>query len=259
MSDPDVLSPPYAALEATGGTGSGGVDLWLLRAADMRAEVLAVEVLDQQEKDRAAAFMRSGDRARYIAAHVALRRLLAACTGKPARDLVFMREACPCCGAPHGRPALSGLSRSLHFSLSHGGDLILIGIADKPIGVDVEAEPDLEQVADFARLMHPAERSELAETPLAQQVAAFTRLWTRKEAYLKGLGTGLGRDPNADYLGSTGIAAPPPGWTIDNISADPGYAAAFAVQTSAGGTAQHGRPRRLPSTFTAPHPRVHRW
>jgi 4'-phosphopantetheinyl transferase len=257
-------------------------ELWLLRVSGLwgggpvgdpppgAASGLAVGELDADERHRADAFVHAVDRVRYLAAHIALRRLLAAVTGTAARDLVLVREPCPCCGAPHGRPALADASGAgsgasygrgpLHFSLSHGGDLVLIGIADVPIGVDVEALPEERALDDLASVLHPGEQAELAALPAEQRVAAFARLWTRKEAYLKGLGTGLGRDPGADYLGTTGRAPTPPGWTVADldltapppgIDADAGHAAAFAVRGGPAATATPAaaRPRWLAPDF----------
>jgi 4'-phosphopantetheinyl transferase len=96
--------------------------------------------------------------------------------------------------------------------------------------VDVEALPGAAVVADLASVLHPGERAELDALPADRRVAAFAGIWTRKEAYLKGIGTGLGRDPALDYLGGTGLAPAPPGWTVTDLDVGPGHAAAFAVQ-----------------------------
>jgi 4'-phosphopantetheinyl transferase len=53
-------------------------------------------------------------------------------------------------------------------------------------------------------------------------------MWTRKEAYLKALGTGLSRDPAEDYLGAD-AARRPAGWTLLDIFAGPRHNAAVAV------------------------------
>ena len=206
-----------------------------------------LDLLDAEERARAAAFVHDADRIRYIAAHVALRRLLGDATGRPPRDLVLIREPCPRCGEPHGRPALADPPRPLHFSLSHGGDLVLIGIAEVPIGVDVEGLPQGETVAELASVLHPGEQTELASLPADQLVPGFARLWTRKEAYLKGLGIGLGRDPSADYLGTAGLAPNPPGWTVTDLPTDdPDHAAALALR---GGSTAEVRVRRLSAAF----------
>ncbi|MEY9878154.1 4'-phosphopantetheinyl transferase [Streptacidiphilus sp. MAP12-33] len=254
MSDTDVRPSSFASTDRV--PLRAAADLWLLRAADVcasddHATALAAELLDRQERQQASVFRQPADKARYVAAHVSLRLLLAERVGVPARDLVYTREPCPCCGEPHGRPALADMTCPLHFSLSHGGDLVLIGIAETPIGVDVEPVPRGAEVEDLTPLMHPAERLEIDGCAPADRPLAFAGLWTRKEAYLKGLGTGLGRNPDADYLGTSGLAALPSGWTVANLAAGPGHAAAYAVRDRDPGDPGVGLLRELPSGFAA--------
>ncbi|MFC1410945.1 4'-phosphopantetheinyl transferase superfamily protein [Streptacidiphilus sp. N1-12] len=238
LSNGDGLAVDPSAVDPSNGDAPVG---------DAPAAAGVLDLLDAEERARAAAFVHDADRIRYVAAHVALRRLLGDATGRPARDLVLIREPCPRCGEPHGRPALADPPRPLHFSLSHGGDLVLIGIAEVPIGVDVEGLPRGETVAELASVLHPGEQTELASLPADQLVPGFARLWTRKEAYLKGLGIGLGRDPSADYLGTAGLAPNPPGWTVTDLPTDdPDHAAALAIQ---GGSAAEVRVRRLSAAF----------
>jgi 4'-phosphopantetheinyl transferase len=70
-------------------------------------------------------------------------------------------------------------------------------------------------------------------------------LWTRKEAYLKGLGTGLGRDLALDYLGTAAPELRPPDWHVADLPMPPGHAAAFAVRAGSG----EGSVRQLPHAF----------
>ena len=56
--------------------------------------------------------------------------------------------------------------------------------------------------------------------------AGALRRWVRKEAYLKGLGTGLGLDP-----ATVDLSVDPPGWQVLDIPAGSGAMSAVAVRT----------------------------
>jgi 4'-phosphopantetheinyl transferase len=211
----------------------GQVDLWLLRQPKVGSPAAALDrsVLDEAEAHRAGTCKRSVGGHLYATAHIALRRLLGAYLGRTAASIRFAREPCPGCGGPHGRPAVAtgaGASPDLHFSLSHGSGMVLVGVAATPIGADVELVPGAETVEICSPALHPEEHAELQAVPDQDRRAAFGRLWTRKEAYLKGLGTGLARDLSADYLGDDPLRRPP-GWTVLDIPCGPRYAAAAAV------------------------------
>ncbi|MFF4763634.1 4'-phosphopantetheinyl transferase family protein [Streptomyces sp. NPDC001292] len=190
--------------------------------------------LDARERRRALAFARAADRDRYVTAHPEPRRIPAARLGIAPRQVTLTREPCPVCGAPHGRPAVA--AGTPHFSLAHSGDLCLIALAATPVGVDMERVPPRDVATGLASCFHPRERAELTALPEDGQPLAVTRTWVRKEAYLKGLGTGLARELSTDHLG-TGVtpAEGPPGWTIADIAMDSSRGAAIAFrQRSAG-------------------------
>ncbi|MFE7511745.1 hypothetical protein ACFU8I_11035 [Streptomyces sp. NPDC057540] len=67
--------------------------------------------------------------------------------------------------------------------------------------------------------------------PVPARPAEFGRLWTRKEAYLKGIGTGLAHGTSTEYLGADARGRPP-GWTVLDLdlAEDRAYAAAVAVR-----------------------------
>jgi 4'-phosphopantetheinyl transferase len=216
----------------------GEPHIWLLSRPWSHTDPAALPVgeLDEDERERAAGLLRTGDRVRYLSAHVALRRVLAAYTGVPPRDLVLGRERCPCCGGPHGRPVLLGppaAGAGLMFSLSYSHQVAAVALAADPVGVDVQRVPSAGTVRLCLPDLHPAERAELAAVSARRRPAAFARLWTRKEAYLKGLGTGLRRDLAADYLGGRqGAGAGPAGWSVTDLPAPPGHAVAAAVRSA---------------------------
>ncbi|WP_405921415.1 4'-phosphopantetheinyl transferase family protein [Streptomyces sp. NBC_00122] len=188
----------------------------------------AVALLDAGEQERAGKLLRPADRQRYLASHLALRVLLGSYLGQAPEQVLLVREECPCCGGPHGRPAVAG--GAVHFSLSHSGDVAYLAFAGVPVGVDVEETPGPDAVADVMPLLHPAEVAELTALPEPARRPALARVWSRKEACLKAEGTGLARGVTEPYVGSAAAPASVPGWTLRDLPAPAGYAAAVAVR-----------------------------
>lgn len=217
--------------------------MWIVDAVRHgdRAERLAPGILDAGEQRRAESFAASADRRCYVAAHVALRILVGARLGVEPRDVRMVREPCPSCGGPHGRPVTDG---GVHFSLSHTRDVALLAFADVPVGVDVERVPEARVVAEIAAQLHPAEAAELAELPQEGRPTAFARVWTRKEAYLKGEGIGLAGGLNREHVGTGPHPLDPPGWILTDVAAPAGYAAAVAVRTAGRAPGEGRDPRK---------------
>ncbi|MFD9571541.1 4'-phosphopantetheinyl transferase family protein [Streptomyces sp. NPDC059982] len=210
-----------------------GVAVWSL---DTTREVIgghetagAVPMLDAAEQDRLSRLLRAGDRRSYLASHLGLRVLLGAYLGLAPEKVSLVREDCPCCGGPHGRPAVAG--GAVHFSLSHSDDMAYFAFAGVPVGVDIEGLPSASAVDDVLATLHPAETAELTGLPAAERPAALARVWSRKEAYLKATGTGLALGLAEPYVGSASTPAPVPGWTLRDLSAPDTYAAALALRT----------------------------
>lgn len=220
---PDHLEPP----------APGSIDLWLITSAGYPPVGEADRAaLDAEEQARARAFVQDQHRDRYLAAHVVLRRLLAAYLDQPPGELAFFREACPLCAAPHGRPAVRYRSRPLHFSLSYGTDRVLFGFAATALGVDIEEVPDIRAADEVATALHPDEQRELAALGDGERPRAFGRVWARKEAYLKGTGAGLGDGLAKFYLGSGVHPYSPPGWTLTDLDVGPRHTACAAVHSA---------------------------
>ncbi|WP_405739741.1 4'-phosphopantetheinyl transferase superfamily protein [Streptomyces sp. NBC_01525] len=182
----------------------GTPEVWLLPDAAgylrARGPDTAHAVLAADERRRAAALRPARARTRYTAAHLLLHELLGAYLGRDPASMTFVRERCPHCGAPHGRPLVA--DAPLHFSLSRGGGPVLLAFGDVPVGVDAEAVPSASGAEEVARLLHPGERAELAALPAADRPAACARCWTRKEAYLKGVGVGFASGPAEVRIGA---------------------------------------------------------
>jgi 4'-phosphopantetheinyl transferase len=191
-----------------------------------------VSVLDARERRRAERLQSDVDRRRFVAAHTALRRGLGERLEADPAALEFTRAPCTRCGGPHGRPIVlrpgGSLARraELHFSLSHSGSQALLAISEAPVGVDIEALPDTPMARRLTALMHPKEQARILSAPEAAQPTLFTRLWCRKEAYLKGVGIGFTHETTEGYLSSLELT---PGWRVENVDTPDGFAGAVAT------------------------------
>jgi 4'-phosphopantetheinyl transferase len=141
--------------------------------------------LSPEERARAARFIVPMHGRRYQAAHIQLRRLLGRELGQPPAAIEFAFGS-------NGKPELVH-SSSLHFNLSHSGDIGLIGISrERELGVDVEAErPTLDGLGIAHRFFTANETAWLAALAPVARVRGFCRLWTCKEAWMKSGGQGM--------------------------------------------------------------------
>ncbi|MGV9884735.1 4'-phosphopantetheinyl transferase family protein [Streptomyces sp. NPDC003379] len=183
------------------------------------------DLLDDDEKARARRGQRPGMRRRFVIAHAATRIIVGAQLGRAPDTVRFERGR-------WGKPAVAGVEQP-HFNLSHSGDLALLALAPRPVGVDVEeARTDLDG-ARLARRFFPEEERELVESGGRN---AFTRLWVRKEACVKAAGgrltQGMGlpvahTDAQVIVRHSTG---PLPGpWRVADLPLPEGRAGAVAL------------------------------
>jgi 4'-phosphopantetheinyl transferase len=170
------------------------VRVWTCRTHQARLDACRA-LLPPEEIARAGRRRREEDRAEAIVVAAFLRAALARETGEAPRALRF-RTDCRWCGDPgHGKPALAGRDGDgVSFSLSHTAGLALLAVGAREVGADVERRVDWD-VRPAARLaLTPAENARVAKAP-AGGVDDFLELWTRKEAYLKGIGLGMVHDP----------------------------------------------------------------
>ena len=85
----------------------------------------------------------------------------------------------------HGAPYLED---GPYFSISHCKQGIVVAVSETPIGIDIEAIRPLNEGL-VQKAMNPQEQVQIAAAANPEQ--EFIRLWTRKEAYVKMLGTGI--------------------------------------------------------------------
>lgn len=165
------------------------IDLWAVSLAPANATDGSYRrLLSPEEQARADRYLKSQDAERWTVARAMLRAVLASYLDGDPDNITFEYDS-------YNKPFLppDQLSEPLHFNLSHSDELMLLAVSrDSAMGIDVEATRPLDDIARVARrFFEPTETAALLALPAAEQIAAFYRCWTRKEAVLKAVGTGL--------------------------------------------------------------------
>jgi 4'-phosphopantetheinyl transferase len=163
------------------------IQIWFvsLRATDEWVRY-GVEILSPDERARAGAFAFKRYSDEFTIGRASLRILLSRYCGLDCAKLEFQYGR-------RGKPSISHLCPSLRFNMSHSSGLAVYAIASGcELGIDLEGlrdMPDLEEIA--SRYFCAEEYCDLINLPQSARQAAFTRCWTRKEAFIKALGDGL--------------------------------------------------------------------
>ena len=212
------------------------VRIWRLNLDDADA-VAAVcgTALSPDERARGARFRDPVNQTRFTAVRGWLREVLSGYVDQSPADLRFRYGL-------QGKPALASLNPlDVRFNVSHSGGIALLAVGrGREIGVDVErARGGKLRLAE--RFFSDDEVGRLRELAEDEQVNAFYRCWTRKEAFVKARGEGLSLPLNR-FAVSLGPGEPPAlrwvaedrreatRWTVHDLPAIPGYAAALVVE-----------------------------
>lgn len=168
----------------------GMVHVWRAAIDPAPRDLAALSVaLSADERARAARFHFDRDREKYIAARGILRRLLAQYVERDAASLLFRY-------GPRGKPELihDDAPQPLEFNVSHRGGFALYAfVLGREIGIDVEQLRVVSEARTIARNHFTSAEIRLLENAADERAAqeCFFRLWTRKEAVIKAVGTGL--------------------------------------------------------------------
>jgi len=187
------------------------------------------QTLGADETARASRFAFARDRDHFVAGRGILRALLGSYLDQHPAEVAIAYE-------PEKKPVLSaGLEKSaLRFNLSHSHGLAVYAFScERELGVDVEAiraEVAGEDIAE--RHFAPQELAELRGLPSELRDQGFFLCWTRKEAYVKARGAGLGIPLDSFTVSLTPgapetlSAADGQRWTLRSFEPAPGYVGA---------------------------------
>lgn len=216
--------------------GDDEVHIWRADLDDPQHDrAVLFSTLTADEVARAERFVFTHHRQLFVVARGLLRTILARYTGVAPSALRFGYTA-------QGRPFLSIPNwAALDFNLSHSGHLALVALTQRRrVGVDIE---EIREAVDYQRIaaevFSTTERQALSATPDPLRREAFFAGWTRKEAFVKALGGGLGipldsfdvtldpdKSPTLLRAGSHAVGM----WTMYAPRVADGYAAAVVVE-----------------------------
>ncbi len=230
---------PWLTPQKITSVGKTNVDIWFLKIPSISSSgfVKLESVLSASEIVRSKKFHLSEARFNYICSKGILRLILAEYIKVRPSEIEF-------CFGVNGKPALfhANDKPSLLFNLSHSKDMALFAITRiGEIGVDVERISIIEyQDKIVNRFFSIQEQIEWSNMAPQHKVSSFFSCWTRKEAFLKGLGSGLSLsldqfsvsivpDQPAKLLSVNWEATEMLNWLLADIPIGNNYSATLAV------------------------------
>lgn len=171
----------------------GGIHVWIAPLS-MPFETINSyrDLLSMDELGKANSFRFEKDRNKYIIGKGLTRTILSKhYLNIDSRQIVFS----------YGRKGKPYLKEDINpdqvvFNVSHSHELVTIAVAvDKLLGVDVEYIRHVDDLdAIVLRFFGEIEKNWFGKIPRVKKLDAFYFMWTRKEAYIKSLGMGLGEN-----------------------------------------------------------------
>jgi 4'-phosphopantetheinyl transferase len=214
------------------------VHLWCASLEQSSDKVCQLaQTLSADESARANRFRFRQHQENFVVSRGFLRQILSRYLNLEATELQFFYNK-------NGKPFLANTltENRLSFNLSHSGKVVLYAMVwNDEIGIDVE---EIKFIPEFEGLIKNFFADEEKETILSlepnQRLQAFFHGWTRKEAYLKAVGTGLSLSPadiqvslestkEAKLLKISGDSQIALKWCLKSLAPAEGYVGAIAI------------------------------
>jgi 4'-phosphopantetheinyl transferase len=137
--------------------------------------------LTEVEKGKRNRFIQQADKDRFTLGRYLIRSILPNYIPDltPLFELLFIQT---------NKPYLQ--DTDVNFNLAHSGELVLLAVSNKPIGIDVEHIKPIKDMTDVMKVcFNEQEIHSINSSPNPQ--FRFYEFWTRKEAILKATGQGI--------------------------------------------------------------------
>ncbi len=178
-------------------------------------EAALTALLTPAEQQHAARYARPADQLRFRVGRACLRYLLGQRLGQPPATIALRTGS-------YGKPRLAEPA-GVHFNVAHSGDWVVVALAAREIGIDLEyMVPDFDFADVVTQRFSDPERRLLALSHEPQ--ITFYHIWTQLEARAKASGLGLGDEE----LRPAASGYPAAQWTVQNFGLIPGHPGALA-------------------------------
>ena len=169
-----------------------------MAGSDIELEILLFDLercpdefslVNSDEIERARGFARESDRRHFMARRSLLRSLLSERSGL-APDMIEL-------DAPDRRKPSLPDGNELRFNASRSDRWFAVVLCESTIqpGIDIEVLRELPDAESISRRILSSEEVRTLADEFIHDSGSLLRVWTRKEAVLKSLGTGLSIDP----------------------------------------------------------------
>ena len=158
-----------------------GMQIWRVQIPNCMQLLAKTKLLPEKETSRAAKYAKQKDKDRYIISRLVLRKLLSRYSGRPFHEIIIS-------DGKNNKPFSPG--SGIHFNIAYSGHYILIAIAEREVGLDMELiSENFDYTGVSATFFSTEERAYIAQS--INPLIAFYKLWTRKEALLKYTAQGI--------------------------------------------------------------------
>ncbi|MEP0859815.1 MAG: 4'-phosphopantetheinyl transferase superfamily protein [Ignavibacterium sp.] len=168
------------------------IHIHLINISKLRNDIQKINgILSDEEKEKSGKYKFARDRERAIVTYFFRRKILSEYTGLSPENLYFKV-------GKSGKPYIENQKLSyLKFNYSHSGDLIVYALnRDAEIGVDIELVKEIPDLNSLVKnyFSDNEQKAFLSLNTPRDKIIFFYKIWTRKEAFFKALGTGLNDD-----------------------------------------------------------------
>ncbi len=208
------------------------VHIWKININNKALDVshLYSNVLSVDERRRAGRLRSENDKRRFVISRGLLRENLGNYMGAAPAEIVFTYN-------DHGKPDIKSEHnpKNIKFNVSHSRNLAIYAIClEREIGVDLEYIRDVSSADKIInRFFTNEEKDYFNSLPEYRKKMAFFRLWTRKEAYSKAKGMGIGlplKEFDFNLIPDSTEKQTESKWSLIDIEVDSHYLAALATE-----------------------------